>query len=211
MEQSETKILDRIMKDAKEKAESIIADAKKYTETIIEEQRKTARQNAEKKASTLLKRAENDAEIIQGKVSTHIKRQAGWIVLSEKNRLITSVLDEAKQKLLNMQNSEKYFEVLQKLIVDTGTVLGGGTLEVVLNKKDSTLALKFDELEKEISNRSGVRSHLKLSKQKANVVGVIVKTVDNKIFVDNTFEAILNRRQRELRLKIAQILFNSSA
>lgn len=209
MESSVNEILDRILKDAREQAESIIADAKKSAETVIEKQRQSARQNAEKKASSLLKRAENDADIIRGKVSTDIKRQAGWIVLSEKNRLITSVLNETKNRLVNMQKSEKYVTVLDKLIVDSGTVLGGGMLEVVLNENDSTLALKFDKLEKEISDRSGIRTQLKFSEQKTKDVGVIVKTIDDQIFVDNTFEAILSRRERELRLKIARILFNN--
>lgn len=209
MEPSGNEILDRILKDAREQAESIIADAKKSAETVIEKQRQSARQNAEKKASSLLKRAENDADIIRGKVSTDIKRQAGWIVLSEKNRLITSVLNETKNRLVNMQKSEKYVTVLDKLIVDSGTVLGGGMLEVVLNENDSTLALKFDKLEKEISDRSGIRTQLKFSEQKTKDVGVIVKTIDDQIFVDNTFEAILSRRERELRLKIARILFNN--
>ncbi len=63
--------------------------------------------------SALLKRAANDADIIRGKVSIEIKRQAGWIVLSEKNRLITSVLDEVKNRLVNMQKSEKYVRFLR--------------------------------------------------------------------------------------------------
>ena len=209
MESSGNEILDRILKDASEKAESIIVDARKSAKATIEKQRQSARQNAEKKVSVLLKRAENDAEIIRGKVSTDIKRQAGWIVLSEKNRLITNVLNEAKNRLVNMQKSEKYVTVLEKLIVDAGTVLGGGMLEVVLNENDSTLALKFDKLEKEISDKSGVQTQLKVSEQKTKDVGVIVKTIDDQIFVDNTFEAIISRRERELRLKVARILFSN--
>ena len=86
-----------------------------------------------------MKRAANDADIIRGKVSIKIKKQADWIVLSEKNRLIASVLDEVKNKLMNMQKSEKYITVLEKLIVDAGTVLDGGMLEVMLNENDSKL------------------------------------------------------------------------
>ena len=209
MEHSGNEILDRILKDAVEKAESIITDARKSAETVIEKQRQASRQSAEKKVSSILKRAENDAAIIRGKVSTDIKRRAGWIVLSEKNRLITSVLNEAKNRLVGMQKSEKYVTVLEKLIVDAGAVLGGGMLEVVLNENDSTLPLKFDKLEKEISDRSGAQTQLKVSEQKTKVVGVIVKTIDDQIFVDNTFEAILSRHESKFRLKIAQILFSN--
>ena len=155
-----------------------------------------------------MKRAENDAESIRGKVATDIKRRAGWIVLSEKNRLITNVLNEVKKRLVNLKKSEAYVPVLEKLIVDAGAVLGGGMLEVVLNENDSTL-VKLNKLEKKISDRSSVDTQLKFSEQKTKAVGVIVKTIDDRIFVDNTFEAILSRRERELRLKITRILFSN--
>ena len=66
-----------------------------------------------------------------------------------------------------------------------------------------------NRLEKEIANETGVETQLKLSKQKTEAVGVIVRTVDGRVFVDNTFEAIFRRREREMRLKIARILFSS--
>ena len=209
MDSSENRIIDRILNDAREEAETIVKDAQKSAETIIAKQRITARHNAEKEVYSLLKRTENEADIIRGKVSTDIKRRAGWIVLSEKDRLITSVLTEAKKKLVNIQNSEEYFPILEKLIVDAAAVLDGGILEVLLNEKDLALPLKLDKLEKEISDRIGVKTQLRFSDQHITAVGVIVKTVDDRIFVNNTFEVILRRRQRELRLKIAQILFSN--
>jgi len=208
MESLGQRIIDRILKDAREEAETIVKDAQKSAETIIEKQRQSARHSAEKEAHSLLKRAENDADIIRGKVATDIKRRAGWIVLSEKNRLITNVLNEVKKRLVNLKKSEAYVPVLEKLIVDAGAVLGGGMLEVVLNENDSTL-VKLNKLEKKISDRSSVDTQLKFSEQKTKAVGVIVKTIDDRIFVDNTFEAILSRRERELRLKITRILFSN--
>jgi len=208
MESLGHRIIDRILKDAREEAETIVKDAQKSAETIIEKQRQSARHSAEKEAHSLLKRAENDADIIRGKVATDIKRRAGWIVLSEKNRLITNVLNEVKKRLVNLKKSEEYVPVLEKLIVDAGAVLGGGMLEVVLNENDSTL-VKLNKLEKKISDRSSVDTQLKFSEQKTKAVGVIVKTIDDRIFVDNTFEAIVSRRERELRLNITRILFSN--
>jgi len=207
MESSDNKIIDRILNDAREEAKAIIKEAKRSAEMLLEKQRKLALHSAEKEVYSLLKRAENEAAVIKGKVTTDIKRRAGWSVLSEKERLVTSVLNEVKNRLVNLQKSEEYLPVLEKLIVDAGTVLDGGTLEVVLNENDSSLPLKLNKLEKKIADGTGVKTQLKISKQQIKAVGVIVKTNDGKIFVDNTFEAILSRRERELRLKIARILF----
>ena len=209
MESSTDKIIDRILKDAREEAKTIVKEAKRSAELLIEKRRQSALHNAEKDVYSLLKRAENEAEIIRGKVSTDIKRNASWIVLAEKERLVTSVLNEVKNRLVNLQKSEEYLPVLKKLIVDAGIVLGGGMLEVVLNENDLSLPLKSDTLGKKISEETGVKTQLKFSEQQIKAVGVIVKTIDGRIFVDNTFEAILSRRERELKLKIARILFNN--
>ncbi len=208
MESSANKIIDRILNDAREEAKAIITDAKRSAETLLEKQRQLARHSAEKEVYSLLRRAETEADIIRGKVSTDIKRRTGWVVLFEKDRLIISVLNEVKNRFVNLQKSEEYLPVLEKLIVDAGTVLDGGTLEVMLNENDLSLPLKLNKLEKKIADGTGVKTRLKISKQQIKAVGVIVKTNDGKIFVDNTFEAILSRRERELRLKIARILFS---
>jgi vacuolar-type H+-ATPase subunit E/Vma4 len=211
MESSANKILDRILNDAKEEAKTIVKEAKRSAEMLLENQRQMALRNAEKEVYYLLRRAENEADIIRGKVSTDVKRRTGWVVLFEKDRLITSVLNEVKNRLVNLQKSEQYLPVLEKLIVDAGTVLDGGTLEVMLNENDSSLPLKLNKLEKKIADRTGVKTQLKISKKQIKTVGVIVKTIDGKIFVDNTFEAILNRHERELRLKIARIVFSRAS
>ncbi|MHC3129245.1 MAG: hypothetical protein IBV52_04125 [Candidatus Bathyarchaeota archaeon] len=211
MESSDNKIIDRILNDAREEAKAIIKEAKRSAETLLEKQRQLASHSAEKEVYSLLKRAENEAAVIKGKVTTDIKRKAGWLVLSEKERLVTSVLNEVKNRLVNLQKSEEYLPVLEKLIVDAGTVLDGGTLEVMLNENDSSLPLKLNKLEKKIADGTGVKTQLKISKQQIKAVGVIVKTNDGKIFVDNTFEAILSRREREHRLKTARILFSRAS
>jgi vacuolar-type H+-ATPase subunit E/Vma4 len=211
MESSIHRINEKILEDAREKAKTIVKEAKKSAELMVENRKQSARHSAEKEVYPLLKRAENEADIIRGKITTDIKRRAGWVVLFEKDRLIISVLNEVKNRLVNLQKSEEYLPVLEQLIVDAGTVLDGGTLEVMLNENDLSLPLKLNKLEKKIADGTGAKTRLKISKQQIKAVGVIVKTNDGKIFVDNTFEAILSRRERELRLKIARILFSRAS
>lgn len=210
MKSSVEKITDRILKEAKEDVRTIVKEAQRSAEMMLEKQRHSARLNAEKEVYSLMRRAENEADIIRGKVATDIKRRASWIVLAEKERLVTSVLNEVKERLVNMQKSEEYISRLEKLIIDAGAVLGGGSLEVVLNGNDSSLSLKLNKLENGITDITGVKTRLTISKKQIEAVGVIVKTVDGRIFVENTFEAILGRRERELRLEIARILFSSA-
>ena len=165
MEPSTNKIIDRILKDAREEAKIIVKEAKISAEKLVEDRTESARQSAERDVISLLKRAEDEAGIIRGKVATDIKRRASWIVLAEKERLVTSVLNEVKERLVNMQKSEEYISFLEKLIVDAGVVLGGGSLEVVLNGNDSSLSLKLGESENEITDITGVKTRLTISKK----------------------------------------------
>jgi vacuolar-type H+-ATPase subunit E/Vma4 len=94
--------------------------------------------------------------------------------------------------------------------VDAGTVLGGGALEILLNKRDSTLPLKLNVLTKKIAEKTEKKTQLRLSKQKIEALGgAVVKTANGRIVADNTFEAIIQRREKDLRFKIAKILFRN--
>ncbi len=201
-------IVDRILDDSRKKAKSIIKEARKSADMMLEKQKESARQKAGEKVSSMLKKTESDLATIRGTVFTDVRRKASWTVLYEKERLVTSVLDEVKTKLEALSQSKKYISILESFVVDAGTVLGGGTLEVLLNKRDLTLPLKLNVLAKTIAEKTGKKTQLKLSKQKIEAFGgAVVKTVDGKIVADNTFEAILKRREKELRFKIAKILF----
>lgn len=210
MESSQQEIINRILKDATDEAELIINKAKESAELLLENQRLSAHANAQKEANSILKKAQNEAEIIRGKTANNIRRQSVWIVLSEKNRIIKNVLDSVKQRLIDLKKTSKYVPFLEKLTVDAGSALGGGTLTVFLNKTDSKLQLNLEKLAKQITSETGVETKLSLSKENIDSSGVVVKTADNKIFVDNTFESILKRQEKELKIKIAKILFNTT-
>jgi vacuolar-type H+-ATPase subunit E/Vma4 len=203
-------IVDRILYDSKKKAKSIIKEAHKSAEMMLEKQKESARRKAGEKVSSMLKKTESEATTIRGTVFTDVRRKASWTVLSEKERLVTNVLDEVKTRLKALSQSKKYISILKMNIVDAGTVLGGGELGVLLNKHDSTLPLKLNVLAKVIAEKTGKKTQLKLSKEKIEAFGgAVVKTVDARIVADNTFEAILKRREKELRFKIAKILFRN--
>ncbi|UCE28522.1 MAG: hypothetical protein JSV85_04365 [Candidatus Bathyarchaeota archaeon] len=210
MESTVQRFTDRILKDARKEAKSIIDKAKRSAEMLLEDRRQSGHQKAKEDTYSLLKRAESEAEIVRGRIATDTKKKASWLVLSEKEHLVTDVLDEVKRKLGDLQKSEKYGSILERMIVDAGEILGGGRLEVMLNKNDSTRPLKIDMLSEAITEKTGVKTHLRPSKQKIEAIGgAVIKTVGGRIIVDNTFEAILKRREKELRFKIARILFSN--
>ena len=98
---------------------------------------------------------------------------------------------------------------MENLIIEAGIILGGNKLEVVLNAQDSKISLKLNKLTKKISARTKTEIKLKLSKEKIRTIGgAMLKTSDDKIIMDNTFEDILNQREKSLKAKISKILFD---
>jgi len=201
-------ITEMILEEAKKSAEHIIQDAQKSAEETLEKQRQLGVQKANESARLLFKKAESEAELNKLNSMANAKIKANWVILSKKETWIDNVLNEVKNELKILTQSKKYLPILEKLITEAGVILGGKELEVLLNEQDSTLPLKLDELAKEISEKTGFKTKLKLSEEKPEVIGgAIVRTANGKIIMDNTFEDILKRREKEIKSKIAEILF----
>ncbi len=208
MELQWRKIVDKILDDANENAKRLIDEARQYEENLLKQQREQGRRKAQEEILSVLQKAESDVGVAAITETTEANRKANWMILEEKERLVTQILGEVRSRLRAFPKSRNYERYLQKLVVDAGAVLGGGNLEVHLNGKDARLSLDFGMLAESIAKRVGARTQLKLSNENAETVGgVIVKTADGKIVVDNTFEAVLKRSERNLKLRIAKILF----
>jgi vacuolar-type H+-ATPase subunit E/Vma4 len=201
-------ITEMIVEEAKKSAEHILQEAEKSAEDTLKKQKHQGIQRANEAAKILLKKAESEAEINKLNSIANSKIEAKWVILSKKETWIDNVLNEVKKDLKVLTRTKKYLLILEKLIIDAGVILGGKDLEVILNRQDSALPLKLDNIAKEIGKKTGFKTKLKLSEEKPEVIGgTIVRTVDGKVVMDNTFDDILRRREKELRSEIAEILF----
>jgi V/A-type H+-transporting ATPase subunit E len=201
-------ITEMIVEEAKKSAEHILQDAEKTAKDTIKEQKQRGVKRGNEAAKTLLRKAKSEAEFHKLNSIANSQIKAKWVILSKKETWIDNVLIEAKNELKTLTQSKKYLPILEKLITKAGIILGGKDLEVLLNIHDSALPLKLNTIAKEIGNKTGTKTKLKLSKENPQVIGgVIVRTADGKVIMDNTFDDILRRREKELRSEIARILF----
>ena len=201
-------ITEMILQEAKKNAEHIIQEAQELAEGALERQRQLGVKRANESAHLLLKKAESEAELNKLNSKANAKIKANWVILSKKQTWIDNVLNEAKNELKILTQSKKYLPILEKLITEAGVILGGKELEVILNAQDSTLQLKLDNLAKEISEKTGFKTKLRLSEEKLAVIGgAMVRTANGKDVMDNTLDDIIMRREKALRSKIAEILF----
>ncbi len=201
-------ITEMIVEEARKSAEHILQEAKKSAEDTIKKQQQRGVERANEAAKTLLKKAESEAETNKLNSIANSKIKAKWVILSKKETWIDNVLNEAKNELKTLTQSKKYLPILEKLITEAGVILGGKELEILLNMHDSALPLRLDNLAKEIGEKTGFETKLKLSQENPQVIGgAMVRTADGKVVMDNTFDDILRRREKELRSEIAKILF----
>ena len=201
-------ITEVILEEAHKSAAHIIQEAKKLANETLEKQRQLGIQKAEEAAQLLFKKAESEAEFNKLNSIANAKIKANWVILSKKETWIDKVLNAAKNEIKILTQSKEYIPIIEKLITEAGVILGGKELEVLLNEQDSSLPLKLEDIAKEISERTGIKTKLRLSEEKPKVMGgAIVRTANGKMVMDNTFDDMFVRKEKNLRFEIAKILF----
>lgn len=197
-----------LLQEAKNTAKHVIQEAKDAVKDIVEKQKHRGASRASEATRLIFRRAENEAGMIKLSMTAEAKMKANWAVLSKKEQWITAVINETKNRLVTFTRSKEYISVLEGMIKDASITLSGRELEVSLNERDSTLPLKLDKISREISEKTKLKTKLSLSKKKIEAIGgVMIRTEDGKVIMDNTFDDIIRRREKDIRLKTAKILF----
>ena len=201
-------ITDTIVIEAKNNAKLIIDDAQNLAKEMIKNQTHLATKEANGKKVLILKKATNKAALERSNKIANSKITSNWIVLSRKQEIIESVLKETIKRLQNLTQKPEYIGILEKLITQAGTILGGNKLDVFLNEKDTKLSLDLHNLAEIISLKTKTKVKLNLSKDKLHVIGgAILRTDNGKIIMDNTFDDILRQKENILKFRISEILF----
>ena len=201
-------LIDALLSEAHETAEKIIQNAKETVQSTLEDQRKKGRERAREVVTSINKKAQNESVIIKLRDTASAESKAKWLILEKKHALIENILNQIKDELRTLIETDKYLHILENLIVEGGIIVGTTDLEVILNERDSTLLLDLDKLAEKIGEKTGTKINVTKSAKKIDAIGgAIIQTTDGKIVMNNTFEGMLNNSETEIRFKITQILF----
>lgn len=201
-------ITNTLLQEAKESAKMIINDAQELSEKMITKQKQLGTKEGNTKRLLMLKKATNEADMERLHKIANSKITSNWIVLSRKEEIIATVMKEAKKRLQKFTQAKKYVPMLENLIIEAGVILGGNKIEVLLNEEDSKLPLNFSKITKRVSSRTKTEVKMSLSKEKIQVIGgVVLRTIDGKVMMDNTFDDILRQKEKILKDKISKIMF----
>lgn len=198
------KIQDKIIGEAEEKAKAIVRDAEKTKKDVLEEKRKEGEREAEK----ILRSGMEEADSLKRQKVAEARLKAKQMTIASREEVINETMEKCKEKLTVLTSSQEYAETLRKLVEQGGIGLGGGDLEIVLGGKVTKTAIDLGSIAKQIEEKTGKKTAISVAQEKSKSIGgVIVRKADGSIIIDNTFEGRIERILRDVRIRIAKILF----
>ncbi len=199
-------IIEIIETKSEDKVKGVIREAELQKEEVI----KKAKEKAEEIQAELLKKAkaESDAELARQAASAKLK--AKYKVLEAKEAIMKEVLASAEADIKMLVKGGKYEETLTRLAVAAGKALNEDKLEIVVPKGQEK-AVNVSEISKMLSDELGRKITVKIAKDTIRSVGgLIVRNSGNTKWVDNTFEARIERLEKKIRDATASFLFEST-
>lgn len=185
------RIIERIKNESEAKVKEIMDNANNEVKNIRKRNEKETRKIVEK----IEQEYEKGAVVIRNTIISGAKIESKRIQLYAREDIINECFRRSEKKLANMEEKE-YEKFLNRSIMEGFDVVGknavAGSAEKdsgIVKKIASVLNIAVDE---KFLNSTG---------------GVVIKSKDGKIRVDNTFEGILSRNKERLRKDVAEILF----
>ena len=200
------KIVSSIVSDAQIKAKTLTDEAEKKVSSILLQ----GEEKALIEKNKILSEAEKQANLKYQQVISEAKMNSRRMELEAREEVIEESFKKAEEKLKEIASSEslEYLESLKGIITEAAIEIGVGELLVLLKKDDlPKIEDSIASIEKDVTNKIGIKTILEIGDNINTIGGVIVKTKNGEIEVNNTIETRLLRYKKTLRSEVAKILF----
>jgi len=201
------KIVSSILSEARSKADENIQKAELEAKTIEEEGSKAA--DFEKKK--ILDLATKKSEMKHQQIVSEAKMKSRKLELETKEEVIEESFNKATEELKAISNTtdKEYLDSLKKIIEEAALEIGGGELIIYTKEEDISKAKNLvSSIETNVTSQTGKDTKFEFGESIDTIGGAILKTKNGNIEVNNTIEARLLRYKKDLRGKVAEILFN---
>jgi len=185
---SAEKIIQLINKDAESEVKIILKNAQQQAHSIIENAKKEAKKQAENIILNGEKHSENIKKILIAKAKQEIKHE----IINAKEIIIKESFLQAYSQIPKIKE-ENYKNIVTKLMKDSIKKIG----------EDCRIFISRDQ-DKIIANNL----NLKVAGTVDTVGGFVAVSSDERIKINNTFEAIINRKKDKIRAKVGKIFFS---
>jgi V/A-type H+-transporting ATPase subunit E len=194
------KLVDRILKEGRQRADEITSNGQKKADEIIE----NAKQEAQKKVEAIEQKAREDAQEIKRRVRAVAEMEMRKDILAVKQQLMDQVFDQAMEQLKNL-STEEYQNMLLNLFIKT---VDTGQEQVIIASGDhERVNQQFIDRVNQTLKEQSKTGNLTLSGESRDIKGgFILKS--GGVEINNSFEAILRMEREDLEPKVAEILFS---
>jgi len=182
------KIIEQIKKDSNNVVEQILKEADKQATKIVNNAISKAKKESREILTNGKKQSESIKKILVSKENQNSKRK----IIKVRESIIKDCFEKAQRKLIKLED-EKYKKLITKLIKNGSKKLGGKC--TVKTSRD---------IDKNIADKLGIKVTEKID----TTGGIILKSINGKITLDNTFEGILEREKGRIRIKVGKLLFS---
>lgn len=200
------KIVSNIMSEAQIKADKILQE----TEVKVNSINDNGNKQAEVEKTKILDDAKKQSDMRYQQIISEAKMNSRRLELGAREEVIEEAFKKANDELKTIASSSTtdYVNSLNKMIKEAAIEIGGGNLIVHVKEDDkSKISSNLSSLANEIKSETNKDIDLEIGDSIDIIGGAILKTKNGEIEVNNTIEARMLRFKKDLRSKVAKILF----
>jgi V/A-type H+-transporting ATPase subunit E len=206
MDKSLELLCSEIKKEAQKEIDSILSEAKeRFLQRL-----NNGKEESEQIYKQIISKAQVEAELSEKKILSEVTFQIKKIELEAKEEIINEALKCVDKKKKIFSASKRYAEVLKQFIIEGVLNLEESQVKITVNNADKKIVDKkfVSAVEKELDKKYSFKTKINLNtKETIDDLGVIVKSQNERIVFDNTFNTRMKRLDNSIRGIIALKLF----
>ena len=199
MSESLEKLQNRILSDAKNKAEETIKDAQAKSQQILEE----ARQRAQRESEEIIAKANVEAESIRRSILSSKVRVNRLRILDEKNRIVEDIIHSVEDQLSRISKSEQFEETAQRFVTEAVKAVDTDQPVVRIGFRDASKK-SLDGVSRVLPKGGKLVID---EKPIDNLGGVVATDPEGRVVFNNTFKSRLERLDNQLLTLISSTVF----
>jgi vacuolar-type H+-ATPase subunit E/Vma4 len=193
------KLQNRILADARQKADESIKEAQTKSEQVIEE----ARAKAKREADEIIAKGNVDAESIRRSILSSKVRANRLRLLDEKNRIVQHVINNVEERLSGIAASPEFAETAKHFITEAVNAVDSDQPIINLGFKEASKK-SLDTITNSFSKNSKVvfEDH-----PIEGLGGVVASDAEGRVIFNNSFKSRLERLDSQLLTLISATIF----
>jgi V/A-type H+-transporting ATPase subunit E len=199
MPESLEKLQNRILSDARLKAEETIKEAQAKAQQTLEE----ARLRAQKESEEIIAKAKVEAESVRRSILSSKVRVNRLRILDEKNRIVQDIIHTVEDKLSSIARTDQFENTAQRFVAEAVKAVESDQPIVRIGFKDATKK-NFDGISRVLPKGGKLVVD---EKPIDDFGGVIATDPEGRVVFNNTFKSRLERLDNQLLILISSTVF----